>query len=170
MARTDLTRSPARLDDARRLDLILEAVRYCQRVRGMGMPASCYGKALREPVYFLWECRDGRSKERRPQYRSKASIGVRFGKGELVYDHAIPFRYLQEELLSLENPVLEQVADVLNRHAVVVLITKSENLTLTTSRLASRMPDGWDGADPFARYKAAGIEVMRNEDRLGAAG
>lgn len=29
-----------------RLDLILEAVRYCQHVKSMGMPSVCYSKAL----------------------------------------------------------------------------------------------------------------------------
>jgi hypothetical protein len=41
------------LNEAQHLELIVEAVRYCQRVKQLGMPSSCYAKALREPVYIL---------------------------------------------------------------------------------------------------------------------
>ncbi len=77
------------MDDTKRLELIVEAVRYCQRVREMGMPSSCYAKALREPVHFLWERRQG-SKIRAATFRSKDAIGLSFGSGLLVYDHAVP--------------------------------------------------------------------------------
>ena len=78
------------LCEAERLTLITEAVCYCQRVKAMGMPATAYTKALREPIYFLWECRDALTKEQRPKYRSRQSLGIRFGGGSLVYDHAVP--------------------------------------------------------------------------------
>jgi hypothetical protein len=65
------------MDDQKRLDLIAEAVRYCQRVRAMGMPPSSYTKALREPIYFLWELRAGKPKDRCAQYRSRESLGVK---------------------------------------------------------------------------------------------
>ena len=85
------------MNDRKRIELIVEAVRYCQRVKMLGMPVSCYAKALREPIHFLWERRSG-TKIHSAKYRSKAATGLRFGKGELVYDHAVPFRYLQDEL------------------------------------------------------------------------
>ena len=116
------------MDEARRLDLIVEAVRYCQRVRDMGMPASSYSKALREPVHF----------------------------------HAVPFRYLQKELLDLPDVTRESVGDVLKKHCVVVLVTKEENDQLNNAKLGSKMPEGWNGADQLARYAAAGIEVVPN--------
>ncbi|PYT65499.1 MAG: hypothetical protein DMG42_31955 [Acidobacteria bacterium] len=40
------------MTDSKRLQLIAEAVRYCQRVKAMGMPSACYTKVLREPIYF----------------------------------------------------------------------------------------------------------------------
>lgn len=43
------------MDDTKRLQLTAEAMRYCQHVAEMGMPSSCYSKALREPVHFLWD-------------------------------------------------------------------------------------------------------------------
>ena len=154
------------MDEQRRLELIVEAVRYCQRVASMGMKPSSYSKALREPVYFLWECRQGTSKDQRAQYRSRAALGVQRGAGQLVCDHAVPFNYLQDELLGISEVTARAVRDVLNRHGVTVLITKEEDRRLNQAGLRSRMPDDWDGSDRLARYKAAGIKILRNLDRL----
>jgi len=154
------------MNEAQRLELIIEAVRYCQYVRDMGMPPACYTKALREPVYFLWECRGGKTKERIPQYRSRAAVGLRFGDGELVYDHAIPFNYLQTELLQLSDVTPEAVRNVLLRYETRVLITKSENARLNASGMQTKMPPTWDHTDPLARYKAVGIELVENRPTL----
>ncbi len=125
------------------------------------MPASCWTKSLREPVHFLWERRLG-SKSRIPRYRSKTAQGLRFGKGELVYDHAIPFKYLQEVLLNLSPATSEAVATVLAKYEVIVLVTKAENARLNRAGYAHAMPENWDGADPLARYNALGIELVPN--------
>jgi hypothetical protein len=73
------------MDDSQRLELICEAVRYCQRVTAFGMPSSCYSKALREPIHFLWERRSG-ARQRAARFRSRATEGLRYGKGEVVHD------------------------------------------------------------------------------------
>lgn len=151
------------MDDTKRLELITEAVRYCQKVKLLGMPANCYAKALREPVHFLWERRAG-TKIRCAKYRSKAATGLRFGKGDIIYDHAVPFRFLQEELLAL-TPVTEQaVAGVLDRYGIIVLITKAENARLNAADYGRKMPKDWDGADPLARYRALGIDLTENTE------
>lgn len=151
------------MDDTKRLLLIAEAVRYCQRAAAMGMPSSCYTKALREPIYFLWTCRAGRNKAARAQFRSKAAIGLTYGKGELIFDHAVPFKYLQAELLKLSEISTDSVRLVLdNFPSAGVLITKGENQRLNEAGLQSAMPLDWNGDDPFARYKAVGIEIVQN--------
>lgn len=147
------------LDAATRLALIAEAVQYCQRVAALGMPSSCYAKALREPVYFLWEAW-GRSKADAAQFRSRAALGLRHGAGKLAYDHAVPFALLQAELLALSPATPEAVERVLREHGTRVLITRSEHDRLAALGLAHRMPADWDGADPLARYKAAGIDLV----------
>jgi hypothetical protein len=149
------------MDDSIRLALIAEAVRYCQHVAKLGMPPSCYTKALREPIHYLWERRAG-SKIRIAKFRSKDAVGLRFGGGELRYDHAVPFNYLQSELLSL-SPVTEQtVASTLEKYGTIVLITRAENARLSGAGYGSRMPLDWDRTDPLARYKALGIELVQN--------
>jgi hypothetical protein len=149
------------MDDAKRLQLIAEAVRYCQRVADMGMPSSSYSKALREPVHFLWERRVG-SKTRAARFRSRASLGLTFGDRLLVYDHAIPFKYLQSELLKLTDASADSVRDVLNKFSVVAFITREEDDALNRAGYGNGMPKNWDGVDPLARYKAVGIEIVDN--------
>ena len=48
------------------------------------------------------------------------------------------------------------------KRSVHAIITADEHARLTALKLASKMPDGWDGADALARYKAAGIELVEN--------
>ena len=140
------------MDERKRLELIAEAVRYCQRVQAMGMPVSCYTKALREPIHYLWERRTGKGKDHCAQFRSKATIGVRRHSGNLRYDHSIPFTCLQDQLLRLPEVTCDSVRQVLERHCVAVLITKDEEDHLNRQGLGKRMPAGWTGADPLARY------------------
>jgi len=127
----------------------------------MGMPSSCYSKALREPVHFLWERRRG-GKINSARFRSKNSTGIAFGRGLLVYDHAIPFRYLQTELLNLIEVTINSVRKVLDKFETIVVITKEENDLLNAGGYGSEMPGDWDGKDHLARYKAVGIEIVRN--------
>jgi hypothetical protein len=131
----------------------------------MGMPSACYSKALREPVHFLWERRVAKNKMGCAQFRSRAADGLAFGTGQLVYDHAIPFKFLLKELLELREVSTDSVREVLGRHCIVVLITKQENQRLNSLNLGSNMPTGWDHANPLARYAAAGIEIVENSSQ-----
>lgn len=149
------------MSEEERLAMILEAVNYARRVSKMGMPASCFSKALREPVFFLWE-KHGRSKEGSAKYRSQSSVGHTFGKREVVYDHAVPFRYVQEALLNLDVVDSQAVRNVLARWVVAAIITRDEDRALSAAGLGRRMPDGWDGENPLARYEQVGIEIVQN--------
>jgi hypothetical protein len=53
------------------------------------------------------------------------------------------------------------VLDVLRKFCVSVIISEHEhNSILKRNGFESDMPANWDGEDPFARYKAVGIEVL----------
>jgi hypothetical protein len=145
-----------------RLELIAEAVRYCQKVRKMGMPPAGYSKALREPIHFLWERREHCSKVKCARYRSKAALSLTLGQGKLIYDHAVPFRCLERELMNMEIVTPDAVEAVLERHCIAVLLTRDENARLSQSGLARQMPPNWDGKNPLARYQAVGIDVVEN--------
>ncbi len=148
------------MDGTKRLELIVETVRYCQRVAAMGMLSSSYTKALREPIHYLWERRNGGNKASIATFRSKASVGIAPGGWRLVYDHAIPFSYLQAELLSLSDVTVDSVEATLRKFSTIVLITKEEDDRLRKAGYGHKMPEDWDGIDPLARYRAAGIELV----------
>jgi hypothetical protein len=131
-------------------------------MKEMGMPSSSYAKALREPVHFLWERRKEKNKERAVRFRSKNTVGLYVGSGELRYDHAVPFKYLQYALLELSDITIESVHYVLSQYGLVVFITKEEDAVLNRAALRSKMPKNWDGIDPFFRYKSVGIEIVEN--------
>jgi hypothetical protein len=150
------------MNDHERLVLITESVHYCQKVKALGMPANCFSKALREPIFFLWEMRNAAKKEDAARYRSVASVGLRYGKREIVYDHAIPFKYLQHELLSLEEATTNNVKEVLDRYCVTAIITAQENAALSQAGLQHKMPADWNGIDSLARYRAVGVQLTEN--------
>lgn len=150
-----------KLSENARLQLIVEAVRYCQKVSLLGMPKACYTKALREPIYFLWEGY-GKSKNQAAKYCSEASLELSHGNYALVYDHAIPFKFIQETLLEMSNPDEGKVKHVQETNLVSCLITKQEDGLLTSMGLRSRMPNHDGGQHYLARYDAAGIKVVLN--------
>ncbi len=152
------------IDETKRLQLIAEALRYCQRVAAMGMPPACYAKALREPIFFLWTCWAKRNKAACAQFRSKAAVGLAYGNGELVFDHAIPFKYTQDALLNLSEVSTDTVRRVLldTFASIAVLVTKEENQRLNRDGLKRAMPPDWNGTDPLARYRAVDIELVEN--------
>ena len=130
----------------------------------MGMKSNCYTKALREPIFFLWELRNTNKKHEAAMYRSKKAEGLIAGGGKLIYDHAVPFSYLQKELLALDSVTTKTVEEVLLRHGIACLITKEEDRMLNKAGLGRKMPDGWNKQDCLARYSAIGIEIIENPD------
>lgn len=62
-------------------------------------------------------------------------------------------------LLELSAPTEEDVRHVLDL-CVGVVVTVEEDRALNAAGMRSRMPEGWDRRDVFARYRAVGIEVV----------
>ena len=148
------------LSELKRLELICLSVEYCQVARSNGMPVSCYSKALREPIHFLWERRHG-TKVQSAKYRSRSALMLKYGNSEIVYDHAVPFKYLQAELLALRTVSAFTVRDLLVKYDTIVLISKDENERLNLAGYGSAMPSGWEyGDDPLARYNETNIEIV----------
>jgi hypothetical protein len=57
----------------------------------------------------------------------------------------------------------EGVGDILRRLFRVALITIPEDRLLYAAGLRDRMPDEWDGIDPFARYRLGGISLVPDD-------
>lgn len=148
------------LSTEEKLKLITEAVIYCQRVARLGMPKSIYSKALREPIYFLWEKNGNKTQSAR--YASLEALEAPKGRGLIVYDHSVPFRYQVDELMALKHIMPITVKKVLLRYGVAALITKEQDARLAAMGLGRSMPDDWDGTNPLSRYQSAGIEITEN--------
>ena len=124
----------------KKLELIAETARYCKRVRNMGMPINCYAKALREPIFFLWEKKPGMNKYASTRFRSKSAKNIPDNAGGLIYDHAIPFRYTLERILNLESVDASSIMTYLGKNLVTCTLTRKENALLNKAGLAFKMP------------------------------
>ena len=52
------------------------------------------------------------------------------------------------------------IAKVIKESTILAWIHQEDDMKLRTGGYAKRMPEDWDGQDPLARYRAAGIEVL----------
>ena len=81
----------------------------------------------------------------------------RIGDGYEV-EHAVPQKELIK-MISATDLAPARVWQLLTTYLVTYYITKEEHDRLKNLGLQSKMPADWDGVDPLARYRAAGIDV-----------
>jgi hypothetical protein len=75
----------------------------------------------------------------------------------LVADHSPPLRYVEAELLALDDTSPSNVEATLKRLAHIAVITAAEHKLLADRDLQSTMPVGW--THWTSRYVAAGITI-----------
>lgn len=107
----------------------------------------------------------------KPHEKREALLALRHSKaaheimhyraaGDLIKDHSVPIALLASWIREahLETPAC--VDRLLDQWYHVALITKGEHDDLDEAGLQSAMPRDWNGKDPWARYAAAGIDLM----------
>jgi hypothetical protein len=94
------------------------------------------------------------------KYWSKAAWRLRGGDEKLVHEHLVPKKEIIGQLVQLKNPSPESVREVLERFCIGVVVTAEEDQRLNKLGLRAKMPEGWDGQDPWARYVVAKIKVV----------
>jgi len=78
-------------------------------------------------------------------------------------DHAVPLKYLVQKIINEKELNKKTLLTLIDKYLISVEITQEEHReTLKDMGLSSKMPDDWDGVDPFARYKKSNIEVYEN--------
>src|SRR2546427_364528 len=82
-------------------------------------------------------------------------------------EQAIPVHVVCKRILDTPDLDRDKLERIFHEWLVAVELTPSEHRILQKGGLASRMPHDWDGADPFARYRAAGIRFLRIRPRRG---
>jgi hypothetical protein len=75
----------------------------------------------------------------------------------MIRDHAVPLAELARKLRALDDPTPAAIEACLRQFYLVGIITYEQNKKLNDAGLGARMPDGWNGADPYARYTKVGI-------------
>ena len=79
-------------------------------------------------------------------------------KNSLRHEHVVPARVVVDLLVCLgKSATPDLCAKLIERYAVVAIITRKEDLAFSANGLSNRMPDGWDGQDIWARYKLVGL-------------
>jgi hypothetical protein len=76
-------------------------------------------------------------------------------------DHAIPVHIICDRILGAAKLNRKKVETILWEWLVWVELTPSEHRErLKKVGLVKKMPEDWDGVDPSARYRAAGIRLV----------
>jgi hypothetical protein len=139
---------------AEKILFILNQVRDAEAV---GFPRNLVNRNLRLAITHYWgyEVLGFSTIRKATVPRSYAARNL--SPAESIYEHAVPLTVLMYELLKPRYDTPRKVANHLGRLYRVCLVTHEENQWLRSVGLNSRMPEGWDGNDPWARYRAAGI-------------
>lgn len=93
---------------------------------------------------------------------SNAARGIWTAAGEkpsgklLRHEHAVPTNEVVKVLLAGPRDA-PSVEDTLRRLCHAVVVTKDEDARFRRAGLQSKMPPGWDGQDPWARYRTIGL-------------
>ena len=153
------------MTESEKINLIIESIIYCKKVRDLGMPKPCYSKALREPIFFLWEKNRNKNKYDSSKFRSYSAKDIPNNSGNLIYDHVMPFNYVLEKLLAINPLDLESVRECLMTNLIACTITKEENNLLSKNGFSHKMPDDWDGVDPMYRYKKVKIDFYEQNKK-----
>lgn len=80
-------------------------------------------------------------------------------------DHAIPLQVICDRILNIENLDRSKLEQIISDWLVAVeLSTREHRDILRKSGFSDRMPGDWDGIDLLARYRCAGIQLLKATD------
>ena len=119
-----------------------------------------YGTKFAVLAEVVWVWSEFNGKYVGCKYWSLAAWKVRESDQKWIHEHVVPKSVIIERLMALSAPTFQAVNDVLQRFCIGVVVTHEEDQRLNKLGLRAKMPEGWDGEYPWARYKAANIEVI----------
>lgn len=152
---------PMKPKPRRPIEFIVFAVNQAHEAEEFGVSRNESCRNLKTALHQHWQNKTmglhGQAKKEDIP-RSKAAAGRPLG--ECVVEHSVPLMEIVNRLMALDPLTELRVANLLKRLFRVRLVTKEEDRELNKGPLRFKMPDGWDGRDPFARYRAAGIKLV----------
>lgn len=73
-------------------------------------------------------------------------------------EHAVP-KSVVVKMIDATGLDPVRIQHIIETYTVAYYIPKEEHARINRMGLRSKMPDGWDGIDPLARYRAAGLDL-----------
>lgn len=131
----------------------------CKDVAAVLRTSLHYGTkfAVLAEVVWVWSEFDGKYDGCR--YWSSAALQVRESNQKLIHEHVVPKSVIIKRLMNLSKPSSKNVNDVLQHFCIGVVVTAEEDQRLNRLGLRAKMPEGWNGKNPWARYAKAKIKV-----------
>jgi len=84
-------------------------------------------------------------------------------KSGLILEHVVPISVINQLILDLDEPNADMIQNIVVDWSLLSVITNNEDLLLKKAGLSKSMPNDWDGADKYARYKEVGIQVIESK-------
>lgn len=88
---------------------------------------------------------------------TKAAWSICGQRRELRHEHVVPKKVMINHLLEGKTWNAAGIKNYFEAFCIGVVVTREEDLKLNKMGLRSKMPSNWDGQDPWARYRAAGL-------------
>lgn len=116
---------------------------------------------LKTALHQYWQHKTmGLHSQAKKKNISRSKAATEQPLNECLVEHSVPLMEIVNWLMEM-NPLTKlRVTNLLKKVYRVRLVTKDENRKLNVGELRSKMPDGWDGKDVFARYRAANIKLV----------
>ncbi|MWJ26727.1 hypothetical protein GPM19_00645 [Halomonas sp. ZH2S] len=115
--------------------------------------------AVVSEITWVWSEFDGKHKG--CKYWSSKALQSGLPYRELVHEHIVPKKILINSIINdIENSP-QKIYGFLQRFCVGVVVTRDEDFLLNAAGLRSKMPENWDGRDPWARYSEVEIRVEK---------
>ena len=161
-----MRKTKKRLKAKSNVEFILFAVKQAKAAEAYGFTRNECCRNLKTALHQYWQNKTlglhGQAhRERIPRSRAARDLPL----GDCIVEHVVPQMVIVNQLMDMAEPTTPSITALLKRLFRVMLVTREEDARLRASGLRSVMPDGWDGADVFARYAEVGIKPA--EGHLG---
>ena len=141
------------------LDYILFAVEQAKEAQEYGFTRNECSRNLKTALHQYWQNKE--KKQHSQSQRKNLPRSVEADKRELKglrLEHVVPQMWFVNQLMDRDTIDKEEIRELLEKYFNVLLVTKEEDVKLTKAGLRSKMPEDWDGENPWARHDAVGIK------------
>lgn len=144
--------------DKENLDFILFALHQTHAAIAYEFKKNECRRNLNIALHQYWQNKEMGLHSTSQRHKIPMSMQAKSTNEKTQVEHVVPLKVIVDLLLDLEQPTKETVGTLLSNFYRVCLVTVEEHKRLTDAGLRSKMPDDWDGKDPYARYRVVGIE------------